>query len=1001
MPSVERTAYPRFNRNLTAQELSRFFTPTEEELALARAEARGERHQLCFLTLLKCFQRLHDFPVLGQIPAAVVEQIREHARIPKETLLEYELPKTFYRHCRAIREYLGVHAYYGKQAHHMAVTAAYQAAQIMDQSSDVINSVIDELFEQQFEFPAYSALQRVAERINAIVQRRLFQKVFGRLTPQQTEVLDHLLVVEFDQRQSAFNLLKKLPQRPSRTHLEEQLDHLDWLESLGDVAGPLEGVPATKIRSFANRTKAQDASDLRDFTPARRYTMLLCLIHRMRVRARDDVGEMFIKRMATIHKRAKEERIEIHLRQRERTERLMQKLDEVAVVAASDLSDAEVGRQTRSLLDMDGGLEKIREECAAVQVWNGNNHLALLWPHYRSVRFLLFRLVRALSLDSTTQDRSVWDALNVVLQNENRRAEWISGENIDLSFASERWLKLIRKPDDFSMLNRRQFEVCVFSYLAADIQSGDICIAGSESFADHRQQLLPWQECEPLLKEYCGRMELPDNAAEFTNNLRTLLTEKAVAVDQKYPQNGELTINGAGEPVLSRVTAREIPQSALTLQANITQKMPTRNLPDILVNIEHWTNFTRHFGPLSGSDPKIERAAERYIQTVFAIGCNLGPHQAARHMSGTVSAHMRSFVNRRHITVEKLEAAQRELIELYLQLDLPKAWGDGKTIAADGTQYDFYEENLLAGYHFRYRKMGAVAYRHVANNYIAVFCRFIPPGVWEAIYVIDGLINTQLSVQPDTVHADTQGQSTTVFAFTYLTGINLMPRIRNWKDLTFFRPGKNAHYQHIDTLFTDTIDWDLIETHWQDLMQVALSIKAGKISSSMLLRKLGHHSRKNRLFLASQELGRVIRTLFLLEWISNLPLRQQVTGTTNKIESYNGLAKWLSFGGEVIAENDPDEQQKHLRYNDLVATAVILQNAVDMTRIIGELEREGRKIPREDLSFLSPYQTSTVKRFGEYVIDINRAPEPWVKEVLSRFKVSRQEVAPLALVKEA
>ena len=103
----------------------------------------------------------------------------------------------------------------------------------------------------------------------------------------------------------------------------------------------------------------------------------------------------------------------------------------------------------------------------------------------------------------------------------------------------------------------------------------------------------------------------------------------------------------------------------------------------------------------------------------------------------------------------------------------------------------------------------------------------------------------------------------------------------------------------------------------------------------------------------------------------------------------------------MIGENDPDEQQKHLRYNDLVATAVILQNAVDMTRIIGELEREGRKIPREDLSFLSPYQTSTVKRFGEYVIDINRAPEPWVKEVLSRFKVSRQEVAPLALVKEA
>ena len=38
----------------------------------------------------------------------------------------------------------------------------------------------------------------------------------------------------------------------------------------------------------------------------------------------------------------------------------------------------------------------------------------------------------------------------------------------------------------------------------------------------------------------------------------------------------------------------------------------------------------------------------------------------------------------------------RELIELYLRLDLPKHWGDGKTVAADGTQYDFYDNNPAA-----------------------------------------------------------------------------------------------------------------------------------------------------------------------------------------------------------------------------------------------------------------------------------------------------------------
>jgi hypothetical protein len=76
---------------------------------------------------------------------------------------------------------------------------------------------------------------------------------------------------------------------------------------------------------------------------------------------------------------------------------------------------------------------------------------------------------------------------------------------------------------------------------------------------------------------------------------------------------------------------------------------------------------------------------------------------------------MLSFTHRRHITVDKLDASRRELIEFYLTLDLPKAWGKGAVVGADGTQFDFYENNLLAGYHFRYRKMGAVGWRNCSK----------------------------------------------------------------------------------------------------------------------------------------------------------------------------------------------------------------------------------------------------------------------------------------------
>jgi TnpA family transposase len=94
---------------------------------------------------------------------------------------------------------------------------------------------------------------------------------------------------------------------------------------------------------------------------------------------------------------------------------------------------------------------------------------------------------------------------------------------------------------------------------------------------------------------------------------------------------------------------------------------------------------------------------------------------------------------------------------------------------------------------------------------------------------LDGLLKNSSDIQPDTLHADTQGQSVTVFALSYLLGIKLMPRIRNWQDYTFFRPSADAVYEYIDPLFTDVVDWKLIGTHWQDLIRVTLSIQAGKL----------------------------------------------------------------------------------------------------------------------------------------------------------------------------
>lgn len=185
-------------------------------------------------------------------------------------------------------------------------------------------------------------------------------------------------------------------------------------------------------------------------------------------------------------------------------------------------------------------------------------------------------------------------------------------------------------------------------------------------------------------------------------------------------------------------------------------------------------------------------------------------------------------------------------------------------------------DNLLAETSVRYGKPGGIAYHHISDTYIALFTHFIPCGVWEAVHIIEGLLKNASEVKPTTVHADTQGQCLPVFTLAHLLGFDLMPRIRNWKGLTFYRPSKQTEYVHIDGLFGEagknSIDFDLIESQFRHLMRVAVSVREGVISSVTLLKRLRSGSQKNATYTAFREVGRVIRTVRLLRYLTDAPL---------------------------------------------------------------------------------------------------------------------------------
>ncbi len=156
------------------------------------------------------------------------------------------------------------------------------------------------------------------------------------------------------------------------------------------------------------------------------------------------------------------------------------------------------------------------------------------------------------------------------------------------------------------------------------------------------------------------------------------------------------------------------------------------------------------------------------------------------------------------------------------------------------------------------------------------------------------------------VHADTHGQSAAVFGLAYLLGIELMPRIRRWQELTLYRSDSANSYANIDTLFGGTVNWALIREHYPQFMQLALAIQSGALAPSAVLARVNSYSTKNRFAFALKELGNAVRTTYLLEWVMDESLRRTVHKGTTKIERHHKFSKHLAFGaGGHLRSNDP------------------------------------------------------------------------------------------------
>ena len=228
------------------------------------------------------------------------------------------------------------------------------------------------------------------------------------------------------------------------------------------------------------------------------------------------------------------------------------------------------------------GADGILAKCEAHAAFAGNNYLPLLARFYGGQRAAFLRFLEHAAPVSTSQDRATEQAIAFLLAHRaGRRAKLRTSMNVlqpsgtavrrplDLSWIGEKWWPLLagrmaREPAP-AEVDRRHFEICLFTQVVNELKSGDLCIPGSEEYGDYRAQLVSWDEYKRDVAGYAEQAGVPSEPAAFVAALKARLAATADATDQGFPENEHVEIVD-GAPVVKRLRAREAADGAAFLE---------------------------------------------------------------------------------------------------------------------------------------------------------------------------------------------------------------------------------------------------------------------------------------------------------------------------------------------------------------------------------------------------------------------------------------------------
>ena len=595
--------------------------------------------------------------------------------------------------------------------------------------------------------------------------------------------------------------------------------------------------------------------------------------------------------------------------------------------------------------------------------------------HYRR---LVPALLNALSFRSNNAlHRPVLLAVDLVRAHAgDGRRFFGDGEEVPLKdVVPPAWLDAVIREDDRGRrrVERAAYELCALESLREALRSKEVWVEGADRYRNPDEDLP--QDFDERRSSYYGLLQQPMEADRFVERMRGRMEAALDGLDRTLPGDPYLLLRerGKGRVRLSPMPRQPEPPNLDALRADVAARWPMTGLLDVLKEADLRLGFTDLLTTVASRQalpPEVLR--KRLLLCLYGLGTNAGLKRVASGDEGSTYSDLR-YVRRRFVHREQLRAAIGRVADGVFSARDPALWGDATTAcASDSKKFGAWDQNLMTEWHIRYGGRGVMIYWHVEKKSVCIHSQLKSASSSEVAAMIEGVLRHCTEMSVDRNYVDTHGQSEVAFAFSHLLGFRLLPRLKNTASQRLYRPkkGEPGRWENLQPVLTRPIDWGLVRDQYDQMVRFASALKVGTAEAESILRRFTRSNLKHPTYRALSELGRVVKTVFLCEYLSSLELRQEIHGGLNVIESWNAANSFIFYGkGGEVAANRLEDQEVSVLALHLLQLALVYVNTLMIQEVVASASWYGR-LTEEDLRGLTPLIFGHVNPYGRFELDM-------------------------------